>query len=149
MVTSVSHIALFVPDLQKAEKFYMDLFDMELIGRETEQEDGLWYTLPFNKGWEDAKAAGIKLDMTALRRGNFVLALFKGANPPGQVYVIGLSATEEEISVIHEKLSSDIKIEEFHPDRLEFTDSYRITWQIAVEPVFRTSGDFTNQWIIV
>ena len=149
MVTSVSHIALFVPDLQEAEKFYMDLFDMELVGREIEKENGLWYTLPFNKGWEDAKAAGLDLDMIALRKGKFVLALFKGANPPGQVYAIGLSATEKEIKDIHEKLSSDIKIDEFHPDRLEFMDPYRITWQIAVEPVFHTSGDFTNRWIFI
>jgi len=34
MLTSVSHIALFVPDLQEAERFYKDLFEMELIGRE-------------------------------------------------------------------------------------------------------------------
>jgi hypothetical protein len=32
MLTSVSHIALFVPDLQEAERFYQDLFEMELIG---------------------------------------------------------------------------------------------------------------------
>jgi catechol 2,3-dioxygenase-like lactoylglutathione lyase family enzyme len=148
-MTSVSHIALFVPDLQEAEKFYMDLFAMELIGREIEKENGLWYTLPFNKGWEDAKASGIDLDMTALRKGSFVLALFRGTIPPGQVYAIGLSTTKEEITVIHEKLSSDIKIEEFHPGRLEFKDPYRITWQIAVEPVFCTSGDFTNRWIVI
>jgi catechol 2,3-dioxygenase-like lactoylglutathione lyase family enzyme len=149
MMTSVSHVALFVPDLQEAEKFYRDLFDMELIGREIEKENGLWYTLPFNKGWEDAKAGGIDLDMTALRKGNVVLALFRGTNPPGQVYVIGLNATEEDIKTIHKKLSPDIEIEEFQTDRLEFIDPYRITWQIAVEPVFHTSGDFTNRWIII
>ena len=38
MVTSVSHIALFVPDLQEAEKFYMDFFDMELIGRDIKKK---------------------------------------------------------------------------------------------------------------
>jgi catechol 2,3-dioxygenase-like lactoylglutathione lyase family enzyme len=149
MVTSVSHIALFVPDLQEAEKFYMNLFDMELIGREIEKENGLWFTLPFNKGWEDAKAAGIDLDMNALRNGNFVLALFRGDNPSGQVYVIGLNATQEDIKTIHKKISSNVEIEDFQADRLEFIDPYHITWQIAVEPVFRTSGDFTNRWIII
>jgi catechol 2,3-dioxygenase-like lactoylglutathione lyase family enzyme len=147
MTISVSHIALYVPDLREAEKFYQNLFDMELIGREIEKEDGLWYTLPFDKGWEDAKAAGMQLGMTALRRGGFVLALFRGTNPPGQVFAIGLSATKEDIKAIHERLSPDIKIEEFHPDRLEFRDPYHITWQIAVEPVFRTAGDFANRWL--
>ena len=146
-MTSVSHIALFVPDLQEAEKFYMDLFDMELIGREIEKDNGLWFSLPFNKGWEDAKAGGIELDMTALRKGNFVLALFRGTQSYGQVFVIGLKATKEDIKTIHDKLTPDIEVEEFHEDRLEFIDPYRITWQIAVEPVFLTSGDFTNRWI--
>jgi catechol 2,3-dioxygenase-like lactoylglutathione lyase family enzyme len=149
MLTSVSHIALFVPDLQEAEKFYQDLFGMELIGREIEKEDGLGYTLPFDKGWEDAKAAGIVLDMTALRKGNFILALFKGTKPLGQVFVIGLSTSEEEIKSIHDKLQNDIKIEVFQPDRLEFIDPYQITWQIAVEPTFRTAGDFANRWIVI
>jgi catechol 2,3-dioxygenase-like lactoylglutathione lyase family enzyme len=149
MVNSVSHIALFVPDLQEAERFYKNLFDMELIGREIEKEDGLWYTLPFDKGWEDAKAGGIELDMTALKNGGFVLALFRGANPPGQVFAIGLSATKEEISAIHKRLAPDIKTEAFQPGRLEFVDPYHITWQIAVEPRFRTAGDFADRWLIV
>jgi len=149
MAISVSHIALFVPHLQEAEKFYMDLFNMELIGREIEKENDLWFTLPFNKGWEDAKAAGIDLDMTALRKGDFVLALFRGPNPSGQVYVIGLNATKEDIQAIHNKLSPAIEIAEFQTDRLEFIDPYCITWQIAVEPVFCTAGDFANRWIII
>lgn len=149
MNASVSHIALFVPNLQEAERFYKDLFEMELIGREVEKEDGLWYTLPFDKGWEDATAAGIDVGMSALRRGKFVLALFRGAHPPGQVFAIGLSATEEEIKAIYERLSPDIKIEEFQPGRLEFLDPYHITWQIAVEPTFRTAGDFANRWLVI
>ena len=147
MLTSVSHIALFVPDLQEAERFYKDLFEMELIGREIEKEDGLGYTLPFDKGWEDAKTAGVVLDMTALRKGNFVLALFRGTKPPGQVFVIGLSTSKKDIQAIHARLQTDIKIEVFQPDRLEFIDPYHITWQIAVEPTFRTAGDFADRWI--
>lgn len=49
MLTSVSHIALFVPDLQEAERFYKDLFQMELIGWEIEKEDGLDFTSPSMK----------------------------------------------------------------------------------------------------
>jgi len=147
MLTSVSHIALFVPDLQEAEFFYIHLFDMELIGREIEKEDGLGYTLPFDKGWEDVKSAGMVLDMTALRNGNFVLALFRGMKSPGQVFVIGLSTNKKEIKAIHGRLHSGIKIELFQPDRLEFIDPYTITWQIALNPTFRTAGDFANRWI--
>jgi catechol 2,3-dioxygenase-like lactoylglutathione lyase family enzyme len=149
MLTSVSHIALFVPDLQEAERFYKDLFDMELIGREMEREDGLGYTLPFDKGWEDVKAADMVLDMTALRKGNFVLALFRGTKLPGQVYVIGLSTSKKEIKAIHDRLHMDTKLMGYQPGILEFIDPYSITWQIGVKPTFRTAGDFANRWIII
>lgn len=147
MLCYVSHIALFVPDLQEAERFYKNLFDMELIGRETVKEDGLWYTLPFDKDWEDVKTAGLNLNMLALRKGDFVLALFKGEKPIGQVYVIGLGTSEEEIRSIHSRKQSDIEILESRQDFLEFIDPYQIIWQIGVNPVFRTSGDFADRWI--
>jgi catechol 2,3-dioxygenase-like lactoylglutathione lyase family enzyme len=149
MLNSVSHIALFVPDLQEAERFYKDLFEMELIGREIEKDDGLWCTLPFDKGWEDVKTAGVVLDMTALRKGDFVLALFRGTKSPGQVFAIGLSTGIEDIEAIHDRLQTDIEIEVYQPDRLEFVDPYCITWQIAVEPIFRTAGDFADRWMII
>ena len=147
MLTSISHIALFVPDLREAERFYKDLFEMDLTGREIEKEDGLGYTLPFDKGWEDVNTAGLVLDMTALKKGKFVSALFIGIKPPGQVFAIGLSASKKDIKAIHARLQPDIKIEVFQPDRLEFIDPYHITWQIAVDPTFRTAGDFANRWI--
>ena len=74
MANSVRHIALVVPDLREAEEYYQSLFGMELIGREAELEDGLSYTLSFDKGWDDAQAAGIELGMVALRKGEIVLA---------------------------------------------------------------------------
>ena len=61
MISSLRHIALFVPDLRPAERYYQSVFDMALVGREAELADGLWYTLPFDKGWDEAEAAGIEL----------------------------------------------------------------------------------------
>ncbi len=49
---SVRHIALLVPKLQAAESNYQMVFEIELIGREALLNDGLWYTLPFNRSWE-------------------------------------------------------------------------------------------------
>ena len=57
MNSYLRHIALVVPDLQEAEEYYQSLFQMDLIGRETELDDGLWYTLQAGKGWEEAQAA--------------------------------------------------------------------------------------------
>jgi catechol 2,3-dioxygenase-like lactoylglutathione lyase family enzyme len=38
MKTSIRHLALFVPELQKAEQDYQSIFEMELVGREMPAE---------------------------------------------------------------------------------------------------------------
>jgi len=147
-MTSIRHIALFVSDPQAAEAYFQPLFEMELIGREAQLDDGLWYTLPFDKSWEDAEAAGIELGMLALRNGDFVLALIKGDVPQGQVFAIGLSLPEEEIARVRGRLPADVEVFEDSADRLAFRDRYQITWQISVPGnEFRTAGDFANRWI--
>lgn len=83
MNCSLSHIAIIVPDLQAAESYYQSIFGMELIRREAELADGLWHTLPFDKRWDEVEAAGVKLGMLALRKGKFVLALFRDVETPG------------------------------------------------------------------
>ena len=148
MGASVRHIALFVPDLQAAEAYYGSIFQMDLIGREAEQEDGLWYTLPFDKSWADARAAGVELDMVALRKGEFVLALFAGDAPQGQVFAIGLSLPPEEIAAIRSRLPAEAEISRDDPDALEFLDPYQILWQISAPgDQFRTSGNFAGRWL--
>ena len=142
------HIALFVPDLQAAEVYYQSVFDMELIGREAELEDGLWYTLPFNKDWDDAKDAGIELGMLALRKGGFVLALFAGEAPLGQVFAIGLTLTVGEIDGVRSRLPSNTQVGMDGPNSLEFRDPYQIIWQISIQGnKFRTAGDFAGRWL--
>lgn len=148
MKVAFRHIALIVPDLRAAEAYYQPLFDMQLIGREAELDDILWYTLPFDKGWEDAEAAGIELGMVALRKGEFLLALFQGEAPQGQVFAIGLSMPEADIAGVRGRLPTDATLLEASVDSLVFRDRYQIEWQITVPgDEFRTAGDFANRWI--
>lgn len=147
-MSSYRHIALVVPELRASEDYYQTLFDMQLIGREAELADGQWYTLPFNKGWEDAEAAGIRLDMTALQKDGFVLALFRGNAVPGQVTFIGLNMPAQEIAGVRSRLAQQPGANDFSPDFLEFIDPYGITWQISLPgSEFRTSGVFANRWL--
>jgi catechol 2,3-dioxygenase-like lactoylglutathione lyase family enzyme len=148
MKTSIRHLALFVPELQKAEQYYQTIFEMELVGREAMLDDGLWHSLPFDKGWEDAQKVGIELGMCSLRKGSFVLALFRGHSGGGQVYVIGLEMPAEQIAGVRERLPQDTFTMEEGPDSLTFLDPYQITWQIS-QPggEFRTAGDYANRWL--
>lgn len=148
MQTLIRHVALVVPDLRAAERYYQSIFDMELIGREAVRSDGLWYTLPHDKGWDEAEAAGIELNMLALRKDRFVLALFKGDAPPGQVLVMGLEMPAEEIARVRARLPKDELPSDMPLDSLEFRDRYQILWQISAPgSEFRTSGDFADRWL--
>jgi len=148
MNSSIRHIALFVPDLRTAEHYYQSILDMELIGREAELADGLWYTLPFDKGWDEADAAGIKLDMLALRKDEFSLAFFRGDASAGQVNVIGIRMSIEEIARVRARLPEGTQVLEDEPDYLEFRDPYQITWQIMFPGnKFSTSGVSANRWL--
>ena len=148
MNSSYRHVALVVSVLRAAESYYQSIFDMELVGREAELADGLWYTLPFDKGWDDAEAAGIELGMVGLRRDQIALALFRGAAPPGQVYVIGLTMPREDIAGVRARLPQDTQVLEDAPDYLEFRDPYEITWQIILPGnETSTAGIIANRWL--
>jgi catechol 2,3-dioxygenase-like lactoylglutathione lyase family enzyme len=147
-MTRIRHIAVCVADLRAAEEFYQPLFEMELIGREAKLGDGSWYTLPLEKSWEDAEAAGVRLGMLALRRGEFVLALIQGDAPQGQVFAIGLSLSAEEIAGVRARLPAEAAVLHAEPDALVFRDRYQIEWQITVPGnAFRTAGDLADRWI--
>ena len=148
MNSSVRHIALFVPDLRSAERYYQTIFDMELVGREADLADGMWYSLPFDKGWEEAEVAGIEPGMVFLRKDEFGLGLFRGDGSPGQIYLIGLKMPMVEIAKVRARLPENTQVNEDAPDSLEFRDLYQITWQIVLpESKFSTAGVFANRWL--
>jgi catechol 2,3-dioxygenase-like lactoylglutathione lyase family enzyme len=150
MVSALRQIAIFVPDLRAAKAYYQELFAMELVGREALLDDGLWYTLPGDKGWDAAEAAGIALGMVALRRGALVLALFPGDPQPGQLYMIGLNMSPNEIAGLRERLPADAEVWQEEPGALTFRDLYMITWQIyATGTEFRNSGEAQGRWLEV
>jgi catechol 2,3-dioxygenase-like lactoylglutathione lyase family enzyme len=148
MTSSVRHIALVVPNLREAEEYYQSIFQMELIGRETDLGDGQWYTLPVGKGWEDAEAAGIELKMLALRKGDVVLALFSGPHPSGQVFAIGLAMPQAQVAEVRNQLPPDAEVIVDQKEQFNFRDRYGIIWQL-VPPgdQFLMNGDSAGRWI--
>ena len=148
MTSYVRHIALVVPNLREAEEYYQSLFQMELIGREAELDDGQWYTLPVGKGWEDAEAAGIELSMLALRKGDFVLALFPGSNLSGQVWAIGLAMPPAQVAEVRNQLPPEAEVILDHSEQFNFRDRYGISWQL-VPPgdEFLMNGDTAGRWL--
>jgi catechol 2,3-dioxygenase-like lactoylglutathione lyase family enzyme len=150
MLTEIRHFAILVPDLQEAETYYQQLFDMKLIGRESLLPDGNWYSLPLDKSWEDAAQAGFAVGMLALQRGALTLALFPGDPQPGQLYIVGLNMPVEEIRAVRGRLALDTEIWQDEPEALTFRDRYQIVWQIyPLGTEFQTSGHSQGRWLQV
>lgn len=148
MNSYLRHIALVVPDLREAEEYYQSLFQMKLIGREAELNDGQWYTLPVGKSWKDAEAAGIELGMLALRKGDIVLAFFPGPHPSGQVFAIGLALPQAQVVEVKKRLPPDAEVLLDESEQFNFRDRYGIMWQL-VPPgdEFLMNGDSAGRWL--
>lgn len=148
MSATLEFIALHVPDLREAETFYRALFEMEVITREAPMEDGAWYALPEDKDWSDLDRAGIELGMLALRRDDFVLALFRGDPVPGQVFALGLSMAPEEIDALHARLAPEAVRQYEQGTLVQFRDSYGYGWQVYDSPYeFQSTGYITGRWL--
>ena len=148
MVT-VRHIALFVSDLREAESFFQQVFDMELLMRETVLDDQLWYTLPIDKSWEDAATAGIELNMIALKRDEFILALFQGnPTPVGTVLEIGVSMELEAIEAVQKRLPETATVVEHEYGDFMFVDPYGYLWHLWPAGVpFQSNGETSGRWL--
>lgn len=150
-MTSLGHIALYVPDLRAAENFYQDLFEMQLLMREAKLADGQWYTLPPEKEWEDAWQAGFALDMITLQRGAFVLALFQGRpSPQTTVLEIGVHMAAEEIAAVRQRLPETTERVHHEYGDLLFDDPYGYRWHLRpTGERFQSNGESSGRWLKV
>jgi catechol 2,3-dioxygenase-like lactoylglutathione lyase family enzyme len=145
---SVKYVALYVPDLRAAEAFYGRVFAMTLLFRESEQEGGTWCTLRDELEWEDAEAAAIRIDMVALRRDAFVLALFRGKPAPGTVLELCVGLPLDEIGALSARLPPTATVIESRPDNVRFEDLFGFRWAVQrADASFRSSGEIAGRWI--
>jgi catechol 2,3-dioxygenase-like lactoylglutathione lyase family enzyme len=141
------YIALYVPDLEAAETFYRGVFDMNLLFRESEQE-GEWYALRPELDWAAAGQQSVQVDMVALERDGFVLALFRGDPRPGTMYEVCLGVDAGEVDVVRTRLPPGVDVEEARTGWLRFMDPFGFRWAVRNDTApFRSSGELANRWI--
>lgn len=150
MSHSIGHVAITVPDLQEAEAYYQALFEMESVTRERLGPDGD-AQLPKDKDWADALAAGVTIQMVALRVGDLVLALFDEASPMIRALdlpqyrplFVGVEMPEAQIARVRERLRD----EAWDDGSGGFRDRYGIGWQLSPKRTFLGSGDRGGTWL--
>jgi catechol 2,3-dioxygenase-like lactoylglutathione lyase family enzyme len=145
------HVALHVPDLEQAEEFYRHVFGLNVVTREARSsgslaDDETWAQLPHSATWEDARLAGLEIQMVGLRRGDLLLALFPGHPQPGTLFLIAVVATVEEIASVRGRLPDDTAVEVDQDDALTFLDPFGFRWQLC-GPGFAGPGDAGGRWL--
>jgi catechol 2,3-dioxygenase-like lactoylglutathione lyase family enzyme len=145
------HVALHVPDLERAEEFYQRVLDLAVVTREALSsgsltDDEVWAQLPHTATWDDARLAGHEIQMVGLRRGDLLLALFAGSPRPGTVFLIAITASAEEIASVRSRLPADTPVEADQVDALTFIDPFGFRWQLC-GPGFVGPGDAHGRWL--
>src|SRR5262249_2147700 len=127
-------------DLRAAETFYRAVFSLEVLFRET-QRDNAWWTLP-----PESKPDGV--DMVALRRDDFVIALFRGTPQPGTLYEVSIGLPAGEIEGLQRHPPDGLRVVEEDHGFLRFDDPFGFRWVIQrPDAAFRSSGQIAGRWI--
>lgn len=144
----VGHLALFVSDLRAGEAFYQRTFDMEVLFREAEMDDGTWHTLRPGTDWDDAAEAGVEIRMVALQRDGFTLPIFVGRPQPGTVLEIGVAVPLEEIEGISARLPDSATRLRQECGDLIFEDPFGFRWHIdGSDEGFLSNGEIAGRWL--
>ena len=121
---------------------------MDLLFRESELEDGTWHTLRPNLDWDDVNARGLAVDMVALGRDLFVVALVRGEPTPGTVFELCVGLPPEEIGAIVDRLPPAATVIESRANNLRFEDPFGFCWVAQpYDATFRSSGAIAGRWI--
>jgi catechol 2,3-dioxygenase-like lactoylglutathione lyase family enzyme len=146
--SALKYVALYVPDLHDAERFYRDVFEMEVRFRESEGDDRRWYTVRPGVDWAELDEREVRIDMVALQRDQFVLALFRGDPQPGTVHEICVTAPAGELPDLRERLPAEATLLEADEHSLRFEDPFGFRWAVHSPGLqFRSSGEIAGRWI--
>lgn len=147
-MVALKNVALRVPDLREAEDHYQRIFAAELVGREVRLDDGVWYALRPEQGWDELDVAGFKASWVGLRRDDLVIALVPGTPAPDTgIHHIGVVVTPDEMVEIARGLPPTVAVEETPEDgQLTFRDRYGFRWQCSDRGLAH-AGEIRGAWL--
>jgi len=153
---SFTHVALRVENLREAERFYRDLFALEVAFREVETPEG-WKTLPPQVDWEEVERLAVEVGLAMLYRDGFRLALeaVGRVSQDGLLSHLGVHADKPELERLHERAeAAGCKIVAFDRERsLIIDDAFGVRWELNTfaydDPPNLSTGARTGRWLEV
>lgn len=150
----ITHVAIAVPDLIRAEAFYTRLFDTAVSFRQAEIDDE-WYTLPTNTDWQAAIEHGIAPEMSFIARDDFFLALTATKDDSVEhnpSYHIGLEVDEDEFGRLFDRaqetgctIRHQGQDDGVHYGLIE--DIFGVEWDVTVSWSTEESATPTGPWL--
>lgn len=134
----LNHISVQVNDLAKAERFYTEFLNMELLGRGRTTEEGEFEVLDGGYSWQEARATGKEADVTIMRNGPVTLALHRagrGARLDRGV-IERLSVTVDGTTFANlkgEALMRPLTVVSSSDTSFAFLDPFGVVWEMTVQ----------------
>lgn len=135
----LNHIAIRVPELEKAEEFYTRFFGMAIIGRAFRRSNGGYEPVPRDYDPDAARLAGKEADVTFLRCEALTFALCR----VGRGDILSRNAVLDHLSVDVDargfaELRAEVLLRNFDlymlaPEALTFRDPFGVTWEVTLE----------------
>lgn len=137
-INAIDHVAVQVNELAKAERFYQDFLDMELVGRLRRNEQGVFDAVDRDYRWDEAIATGREAEVSFLRNGALTLALQNvgrgvrlGRNTLDHIAVRVDASTF--VNLRGEALVRPMTILRNEDRYFEFRDPFGIAWMLTVD----------------
>jgi catechol 2,3-dioxygenase-like lactoylglutathione lyase family enzyme len=132
-----NHVGVQVNDLEKAERFYGEFLNMELLGRGRRNDAGQFEVLDGGYSWREAHFTGTEADVSIVRNGPVTLALHRagrGARLDRGV-IERLSVTVDAITFANlkgEALMRPLTILATSNTSFSFLDPFGVVWELTI-----------------
>ncbi|MCC6791417.1 MAG: hypothetical protein IT336_07030 [Thermomicrobiales bacterium] len=139
-IRELSHFAIRVAEMERAERFYTDFLSMDVVGRGRLNSSGGYDAVEPDFTWADATRAGREADITFLRNGPLVLALHRvgrGARlDRGLLDHISIRVDAVTYTAIKgQVLMRSMELLESAETAFAFRDPIGVTWEITLQSV--------------
>lgn len=127
------HLVLLVRNVQDGERFYQELFDMEVLFREGTLDDEQG-TIPDEMDWKEAISADVEPYMSFLRHDDFALAVAEATEDTveGRFDHVALAVDEPDAESVAERateLGCSVSRRNA-PHQIFIEDRFEIEWEL-------------------